>query len=84
MTIRILRDDLSELLARSVDVTLVPPSAAAASVSREAIHQPDGSWKVEGIDFPKAGNWMVKVLISVSTDGSLPILDATIVIEGRR
>jgi len=83
VTVRVLDDDLSELSARSVRVTLTPPSGAAAPVSREAIYQPDGSWQADGIDLPEAGNWMVKLFVSVST-GSLPVLDAPIVIAPRR
>lgn len=48
IVIRISRDDLSELSARSVDIMLFPPSSAAVPLSREAVHQPDGSWQVQG------------------------------------
>jgi putative copper resistance protein D len=82
--VRILRDDLSELPARSVDVTLVPPSSAAPAVSGDALHQPDGSWQIDGIDLPEAGNWTVKVFAATPATGSLPVLDAPIVIKDRR
>jgi hypothetical protein len=82
--IRILREDISELPARSVDVTLVPPTGAAATVSRQASHESDGSWQVDRIDLPEAGNWTVNVFVATPDAGSLPVLDAPIVIEGRR
>jgi len=72
IVIRVLRGDLSELSARSVDLTLIPAAGAATPTAREAIRQTDGSWQVNGIDLPGAGSWTVKVLVAVPALGTLP------------
>jgi putative copper resistance protein D len=81
--IHVLRDDLSELPARSVSVALIPPSGATDPETREAVHQSDTSWRVNGVEISEAGNWTVKVLVSVDAARTPLVLDAPIVIESR-
>jgi hypothetical protein len=83
--VHVLRDDLSELPARSVSVALVPPSvASAAPATHEAVQQPDTSWRIDGIELGAPGIWTVRVLVSVNAARTPLVLDAPIVIEGSR
>ena len=76
--IRVLRDDFSEFPAKSITLSLEPPTAGTKIV-REAAHLPDGNWQVDGLDLSAPGVWTVRVIIP--TEGRAPIvLDAPIVI----
>jgi len=79
-TIRVLREDFSQFAAKAVQLTLDPPVAGLAAISRIAVHMPDGSWQIDGMDIPQRGIWTVRV--TITADGGPPIvLDAPIVIE---
>src|SRR6185437_13136855 len=80
--VRCVQVRLSQCLPNRVhaNLTLIPPAGAATPIAREAIRQTDGSWHVNGIDLPEAGSWTVKVLVAVSALGTLPVLDAPVVI----
>jgi hypothetical protein len=78
--IRILREDFSEFPATDVHFSVQPPRSNVPSIDRAAVHQADGSWQVNGIEFGEPGNWTVRIL--VREQGGKPILlDAPIVIE---
>jgi putative copper resistance protein D len=78
-TIRVSREDFSEFPAKSIELTLDPPTAGA-KIARAAAHLPDGTWQVNALDLSQPGVWTVRVIIP--TGGSAPIvLDAPIVIE---
>ena len=77
--IRVLRDDFSEYPAKSVELTLDPPTAGP-KIARAAAHLPDRNWQVNALNLTQPGVWTVRVIIP--TEGGRPIvLDAPIVIE---
>jgi len=76
--IRVLRDDFSEYPAKSILLTLDPPSGDR--MSRTAAHLPDGTWEVNALALPQAGVWTVRVVIPIE-NGSQLVLDSPIVIE---
>ena len=82
--IRVLRDDFSEFPASQVSLNLDAPTPALQPISRAAVHQSDGIWRVNGIDLPQAGNWTVRVIIGSSAGDKSIVLDAPIVIERGR
>ncbi|HEY1474570.1 MAG TPA: copper homeostasis membrane protein CopD [Pseudolabrys sp.] len=78
-TIRLLREDFSELPAKSIELALDPPGAGP-TIARAAAHLPDGTWQVNGLDLPLSGIWTVRVIIP--TRSGAPIaLDAPIMIN---
>jgi hypothetical protein len=80
VTIRVLREDLTEYPARSVQLALDPPAGEPQQVARDAAHMPDGSWQVNAIDIAQGGVWTVRVIIP-SEHGAPIVLDAPIVID---
>jgi putative copper resistance protein D len=74
--IRILREDFSEFPARSVELTLDPPSGGGR-IARAAAHLPDGSWQVNGLDLSRSGVWTVRVIVPTE-GGAAIVLDAPI------
>jgi putative copper resistance protein D len=79
MTVRVLREDLSELPVYGVQLALDPPLPNVPSINRLAVHQPDGTWQVKSIDLGQPGNWTVRVIVKL--DDQKPIvLDGPIVI----
>ena len=82
--IRVLRDDFSDFPTNEVHLNIDPPKPGPMPIYRTAVRQSDGTWEVDRIDLPQAGNWTVKVIVS-STSREIPIvLDAPIVIEPRQ
>lgn len=80
VTIRLWREDLSELPAQAVTVALKPPgNAAGAPPGHAAVRQPDGRWLVDAVDLPRDGTWTVRVRV-IPEDGSAFVLDGPIVI----
>jgi putative copper resistance protein D len=77
--IRVLRDDFSEFPTSQVSLSASTPGLQP--VSRTAVRQSDGIWRVNGIDLPQAGNWTVRVIIGSGADDKSIVLDAPIVIE---
>jgi putative copper resistance protein D len=74
--IRILREDFSEFPARSVELTLDPPSGGRRA-TRVAAHLPDGTWQVNGLDLSRSGVWTVRVIVPTE-GGTAIVLDAPI------
>jgi hypothetical protein len=62
---------------------LEPPWGPVAPETFAAVHQPDTSWQVKGVDLSAAGNWTVKVLVSLPSSRNPLVLDAPILIESR-
>lgn len=78
--IRLWRDDMSELPARTVTVALDAPNKDARPTSEHvAARQEDGTWRVDDVDCTQDGVWTVRVIIT-PRDGSDIVLDAPIVI----
>jgi hypothetical protein len=77
-TIRLWNDEFEPLAAERLTVTLTPPGAAAEPVMRSA-----GSWKIDGIALPQAGNWTVAIDAALVDKRRLQ-LDAPIAIEPER
>ncbi len=80
--IRLLRDDFSELPAKSVELTLDAP-AGGTKIARAAAHLPDGTWEVNALNLPQPGIWTVHVIIPTER-GATIVLDAPIVIEPKQ
>jgi putative copper resistance protein D len=78
-TIRVMYEDSSIFPAREIRLALDPPLAGVQSVVRTAVHQPDGTWRVENLRLGAAGNWTVRVTIAQERDKPI-LLDAPIVI----
>jgi putative copper resistance protein D len=79
--IRVLRDDFSEFPTNEVHLNLDPPTPGLLAVYRTAVRQSDGTWEVDRIDLPQAGNWTVKVIVSSTSREKPIVLDAPVVIE---
>jgi copper transport protein len=82
-TIRLWNDEFEPLAAERLTVTLTPPGAAAEPVMRSASQDQDGSWKIDGIALPQAGNWTVAIDAALVDKRRLQ-LDAPIAIEPER
>ena len=80
VNIRILDENFSELPANAVHLTMEPPAPGPAPIDRAAVRQADGTWAVDGIDLPTAGNWTVRVTIGGNYATKI-VLDGPIVIE---
>ncbi|HET7849929.1 MAG TPA: copper homeostasis membrane protein CopD [Pseudolabrys sp.] len=78
-TIRLWHEDLTELPARTVTLSLTPPGAQKTALARVARQLADGSWEADAIQLSERGNWTVKVDAQLSPAGRLE-LDAPIVI----
>lgn len=80
VTIRVLREDLTQYPAQSVQLALDPPTGKPQQVARTAAHMPDGSWQVNAIGLAQGGIWTVRVIIT-GEHGEPIVLDAPIVID---
>lgn len=78
-SIRVMHEDLSEFPTDHVRLTLDPPAPGPQPIDRAAVHQADGTWRVDGITLGGSGNWMVRVIVTV-VRGKQIVLDAPIVI----
>lgn len=78
-SIRLTREDGSELTANDVTLALDPPINSARPITQHAQRQSDGSWIVQRLEIEQPGNWTVRVLVQ-PTAGPPLVLDAPIVI----
>jgi putative copper resistance protein D len=78
-TIRVMYEDSSIFPASEIRFSLDPPSAKPQSIVRTAVHQPDGTWRVDNLRLGAAGNWTVRVTIA-QENGKPILLDAPITI----
>jgi copper resistance protein D len=78
-TIRVLREDSSELPANNVRLALDPPAAGPQPIDRAAVRQADGTWQVKRINFGLPGNWTVRIIIGQENQKPI-VLDAPILI----
>jgi len=79
-TIRLSHEDSSGFTAKFVALALDPPAAHLKTVERAAVHMPDESWRVDGLEIAQPGIWIVRVII-VPEVGQPFVLDAPVVIE---
>jgi len=78
-SIRVMHEDSSEFATSGVRLTLDPPAPGPQAIDRVAVHQDDGTWRVDDISLPQPGNWTVKVIFATGKDHPI-VLDAPIVI----
>lgn len=78
-SIRVMREDSSELPTDEVRLTLDPPAPGPQPINRVAKHQDDGTWRVDDISLPQPGNWTAKVIFATDKNHRI-VLDAPIVI----
>jgi copper resistance protein D len=80
VTIRVLREDLSNYPAKEVRLALEPPTAGAQTIERSAVEQPNGNWLVNDLKLAPSGIWTTRVIVRPTT-GEPIVLDARVVIE---
>ncbi len=59
--VHLLDDDLDTLVARQLTLTLTAPTPGSKPITRSAIVDADGTWRIEGIALTTPGNWTVAV-----------------------
>lgn len=77
--IRVLREDSTEFPTNDVRLAFDPPAPGPQPVNRTAARQPDGTWRVNGINIGQPGNWTVRVIVGRKNEKPI-VLDAPIVI----
>ncbi len=78
-TIRLWREDSSGYFARSVILVLEPRDGGSPAIERKGASTPDGTWRIDTINIPRAGVWIVR--LTITPDSGVPVvLDAPIVI----
>jgi putative copper resistance protein D len=80
-SIRLWNDEFEPLTAERMTVTLTPPGGQP--MTRPAAKDQDGSWKIDDIALPQAGNWTVAIDAALDAKRRL-LLDAPIAIEPER
>lgn len=78
-SIRLMHEDLSDYPTAAVRLALEAPRRGPPPQNRLAVRQTDGTWRVDGLAFPEAGNWTVRVIVREPSGAPL-VLDAPIVI----
>jgi uncharacterized membrane protein len=78
-TIRLWREDSTEYHASSVILVLEPRDGASPTIERKSVSTPEGTWRIDLIDIPRAGVWVLRLTITPGS-GAPVILDAPIVI----
>jgi putative copper resistance protein D len=78
-SIRVMHEDSSEFPTDGVRLTLEPPGPGPQPIDRAAVHQSDGTWKVDRLELGASGNWIVRVIFALAP-GKQIVLDAPIVI----
>lgn len=80
VTIRLWREDMTELPASAVKIAFDAPQNGASLTSEHvAVREPEGYWRVGSIDFTQDGAWTVRVIIALR-GGSTLVLDAPVAI----
>jgi hypothetical protein len=74
-----MHEDLSDYPTAAVRLALEAPGRGPPPQNRLAVRQTDGTWRVDGLAFPEAGNWTVRVIVREPSGAPL-VLDAPIVI----
>jgi copper transport protein len=81
-TIRLWNDEFKPLAAEKLTFSLMlrAPGAGNKLIMRSPAQDQDGSWTVDGLELPQAGNWTVTIDATL-VDKRRLLLDAPIVIE---
>ena len=66
-SIRVMHEDSSEFPTDGIRLTLDPPEPGPQPIDRAAVHQSDGTWRVDRLELGGSGNWIVRVIVSAST-----------------
>jgi len=78
----LLREDFSILTAQGLKFVLTPQAPSkVAPVTRIAERQPDGSWKIDGLEIEQPGVWTVTLMITSAGGGAPIVIDAPVVID---
>ena len=72
----------NELNAQQVTLTLAPPGAGGKPITRPALQDSDGLWRVKRIELSQPGDWTVTVTALLGHGGRL-VLTAPIVIDAK-
>jgi len=82
VTVRLLllREDLSPLDAKGVDLLINKPGTVSERITRQAFRLSDGKWAVNDLTISQPGIWNVQIVIQISDDVSV-VLDERIAIE---
>jgi putative copper resistance protein D len=78
-SIRVMHEDSSEFPTDGIRLALDPPAPGPQPIERAAVHQSDGTWRVDRLELGTSGNWIVRVIVAVGP-GKQIVLDAPIVI----
>jgi hypothetical protein len=78
-TIRVSREDSSQFPAADVRLAADPPGPGGYQINRNAVREPDGTWRIERLDFGQPGNWTVQIIVG-QKDKEPIVLDGPIVI----
>lgn len=77
ITVTVMTGDFGPLDAKQLTVVLSNAAAGVEPIRREALKPGDGTWRVEGLQIPAAGQWTVRLEILV-TDFDVERLDGRI------
>jgi putative copper resistance protein D len=81
VAVLLMREDFSIFTAKEVRLLLTPQAPGmVAPISRTMVREPDGGWRVKGLDVVQSGVWTVRLAVETS-DGKEIVLDAPVVIE---
>ena len=82
-TIRLWNEDFQPLAAEKLTFSLRAPGIGSELITRSPAPDQDGSWIIDGLELPQAGDWTVTIDATLANNRRL-LLDAPIVIEPER
>jgi putative copper resistance protein D len=82
-TIRLWNEDFAPLPAERLTLMLTLTAPGSKLIMRSASQDQDGSWKVDRLELPQAGNWKVAIDAALDAKRHL-LLDAPIEIEPKQ
>jgi len=82
-TIQLWNEDFQPLAAEKLTFSLRAPGIGSELITRSPAPDHDGSWIIDGLELPQAGDWTVTIDATLADNRRL-LLDAPIVIEPER
>ena len=82
-TIQLWNQEFEPLAAEKLTFSLRAPGIGSALITRSPAPDQDGSWIIDGLELPQAGDWTVTIDATLANNRRL-LLDAPIVIEPER
>jgi len=82
-TIQLWNEDFQPLAAEKLTFSLRAPGIGSELITRSPAPDQDGSWIIDGLELPQAGDWTVAIDATLADNRRL-LLDAPIVIEPER